>query len=125
MDISDALKKLNEFFDCLSECGVLTDEEFKTMNKVEDTIYHYVKEKEDDNPRYAKCPHCKNVDLEYKKFVFSDLDKDNAFFFSKGFCPKCHKKFNWAQIYKYSRVGYIDKDNARVPDGKRKIQPSS
>ena len=46
MDIKTALIKLDGLFDCLSECGVLSDEEYDLMDEVEDTIVAYVKEKE-------------------------------------------------------------------------------
>lgn len=46
MNIKTALIKLDGLFDCLSECGVLSDEEYDLMNEVEDTIVAYVKEKE-------------------------------------------------------------------------------
>ena len=46
MDIKTALIKLTGLFDCLSESGCLTDEEYEIMNEVENTITAYVKEKE-------------------------------------------------------------------------------
>ena len=42
MDILEALNKLDGLFDCLGECGVLSDEEFDEMNLIEDTISNYV-----------------------------------------------------------------------------------
>ena len=41
MDILEALKKLDGLFDCLGECGVLSDEEFDEMNLIEDTILDF------------------------------------------------------------------------------------
>ena len=46
MDIATALEKLNGLFDCLSESGCLSDEEYDLMNEVEDTICAYVTENE-------------------------------------------------------------------------------
>ena len=46
MDIKTALIKLTGLFDCLSESGCLTDEEYEIMNEVENTITAYVREKE-------------------------------------------------------------------------------
>ena len=43
MNIKEALVALNGFFDCLYESGCLSDTEKDIMNKVEDTICHYVK----------------------------------------------------------------------------------
>ena len=100
--INGALDSLYEFYDGDA------DSAFEDISKAEAVLEKLVQKEEKKPEEYwAVCPNCGH-ELHYNTFKYDDYDEDVVTFLASGYCPHCHKDFNWKENFELIDIEYYE-----------------